>query len=70
MSFYPPPTVNIPTFNSSLFNSINTSSNYLEYPTAQGPETIGTLTTTNFTTNTPIKSSNQIATNGINFNFC
>jgi len=51
MSFYPPPTENIPTFNSSLFNSTNISSNYLQYPTAQGPETIGTLTTTNFTLN-------------------
>jgi len=51
MSFYPPPTEDLPTFNSSLFNSTNMASNYLQYPTAQGPETIGTLTTTNFTLN-------------------
>jgi len=48
MSSYRPPTEDLPTFNSSLFNNTNISSNYLQYPTAQGPETIDTLTTTNF----------------------
>jgi len=61
MSSYSPPTENLPSFNSSLFNSTDlTTKNYLQYPIAQGPETINTLTTTNFTTNTPIKSSANI----------
>ena len=57
MSLYPPPTKDLPTFNSLLFNNTDLTKTYLQYPIAQGPETINTLTTTNFTTNTPIKNS-------------
>jgi len=36
MSSYSPPTENIPTFNSLLFNTTDLTKKYLQYPIAQG----------------------------------
>ena len=47
---YQPPTELLPIFNSNVYGA-TTSGSYLQYPVAQGAETIGTLTTSNFTLN-------------------
>lgn len=49
---YPPPNELLPIFNSTVYTTDNNNNNqYLNYPVAQGAETITTLSTTNFTLN-------------------
>jgi len=47
---YPPPSELLPIFNSTVYTS-DSNNQYLNFPVAQGAETITTLATTNFTLN-------------------